>query len=243
MESGWPSVVEMGDQIEQNYELQVHNACSNGNDALAFTLLEEGLTQYPDALGLRLLKLRLLSNCGELCQAEGEAVHLLEEALTPEQRRQTILILAELLGKQGEKSRARAVLETWACEHQDGEVLWLLIKTAFVREDYKEVQRLTEALRETEAELSLLLSGAFYHAEAVRHCDGKEAAWEEYQTLAPMLHRWVTEEPENQEVALCLLMTWTVLGQWEEALALAEQLEHNTQTQGLQEWVRSQQAS
>lgn len=233
--------MERSNEVEKRYELQVHNAYTNGDYEQAARLLEEALEQVPNGIGLRLLKLQVLSAMGQISQAQGEGERLLQEELTPEQERQTVLLLVELLGKQGQRTKARAFLEAWAQSHQDGEVLWLLVKTAFVQEDYETVQRLTEDLKKMDVKLSLLVAGAFYHAEAVRHCAGREAAREEYETLAPMLRRWVMEEPDNREAALCLLMTWTVLGQWKDALTLAKQLEEETEAHPLQDWVTSQQ--
>lgn len=227
------------ESLEQQ-KLSIHNACVNGNLALALALADAALRQFPRAHAIRLLKLQALAAAEAWEEGRVLAEQLLQEAeLSEEQRRQVVLRLAELRGRLGERPQARALLETWVQEHPDGDVLWLLAKTAFLREDYPAVLRWTEQLRGTEAELPRLLAAAFYHAEAVRHSAGPEAAKAEYEQLAPLLEQWLRVEPE-QELALCLLLTWTVLGQWERAQTLVSHWEAGVEADRLQVWLKGQ---
>jgi len=220
---------EMAKYIPDAYEIygiRTDIYLNKGNIQQALEISAQGLERFPEDAFICLNRLKALVGAERF----DEALELVEKLKSNEKyddvRKAAVLHeMSALLGKDRIKDAIKLLDDFSAEKGDDEDVLFMQASLCLKESDFARVHNIAERLIKVAARDSYLLTAKYYIAFTLSKMGEEEKARSEYKKLTVEFRRATIDNPALYEGYIYRILCHTEIGEYEQALSLADYIE------------------
>lgn len=204
---------------------EIYSGLKKYEDALK--VVNDGISNFPDDVALRVEKARILTNSGNIDEASGVLSDIKKMDFYENVFRSTLLLEAQIASMKNDLDTAgKALEEILAKEDEfDEEVNYLALNIYFAKDKLEKAYETAKLLSARENENLYTMSGKMYVPQILQRIGKNEEALAEYRRLASYFRTVTVRDPHFYEVYLYRLLCHKEIGEYDKALELADYIE------------------
>jgi len=188
--------------------------------------LNTAIERFPDDMRLRLLDIHLSVISGDSDSALKKIEQIRTSEIDHGYRKQISLELADIYLR---KESPEKIVESiqWGLEEipNDADLLFILLNTYISSLDYNHILEFADKILAIDSiEPSIYAPAEFYRALSLRETGRIEEATAKFKELAKKLRKLTIDNPENTDLFIYRLLTYSALKEYDKALELADYL-------------------
>ncbi len=209
------------------YEMRAEIYAGLGKYREALDLIEGAMCDYPEDVGLPLVKMRILTKMNDLPKVKEEISAIRKMANYEDVARNVLLQEAQIAAMEKDLDKAKnALMEIIdRSEKFDEEAKFLLLNVLNGQGKIDEGLEIARELSKTGRDNLYSITGMYYVPFFLKKKGEKEVAKAEFRKLVPYLRRVTVNSPHFYEAYLYRLMCHKELGEYDKALELADYIE------------------